>query len=62
MEHAGWRFASDQIIQHLREAEVHLPQGETVTEVCKMIGIIDQTHYRWRNEYGGFRTDQAKRF
>ena len=55
------RFATDQIIQHLRKAEVHLSQGRTVTQVCKMIGITDQTYYRWRKKYGGLRTDQAKR-
>ena len=54
------RFATDQIIQHLREAEVHLSQRKTVTQVCKMIGITDQTYYRWRKKYGGLRTDQAK--
>ena len=54
------RVATDQIIQHLREAEVHLSQGKTVTQVCKMIGITDQTYYRWRKKHGGLRTDQAK--
>jgi transposase-like protein len=29
--------------------------------VCKKIGVTDQTYYRWRNEYGGMRVDQAKR-
>ena len=55
------RFKAEQIIQHLREAEVLLAQGQTIAEVCKKIGITDQTYYRWRKEYGGIRTDQAKR-
>ena len=55
------RFAMDQIIQHLREAEVHLSQGKTGTQVYKMIGITDQTYDRWRKEYGGLRMDQVKR-
>lgn len=55
------RFAPEQIIQHLREAEVLLAQGKTILQVCKKIGITDQTYYRWRKEYGGIRTDQAKR-
>jgi transposase-like protein len=29
--------------------------------VCKQIGITDQTYYRWRKEYGGLKTDQARR-
>ena len=55
------RFKAEQIIQHLREAEVLLAQGKTIAQVCKKIGITDQTYYRWRKEYGGIRTDQAKR-
>lgn len=55
------RFTAEQIIQHLREAEVLLAQGKTIAQVCKKIGITDQTYYRWRKEYGGIRTDQAKR-
>ena len=54
-------FAMDQIIQHLREAEVHLSQGQTGTQVYKMIGVTDQTYDRWRKEYGGLRMDQVKR-
>ena len=55
------RFTAEQIIQHLREAEVLLAQGQTIAQVCKKIGITDQTYYRWRKEYGGIRTDQARR-
>ena len=55
------RFTAEQIIQHLREAEVLLSQEKTIAQVCKKIGITDQTYYRWRKEYGGVRTDQAKR-
>lgn len=35
--------------------------GATIAQVCKRIGVTDQTYYRWRNEYGGMRVDQAKR-
>ena len=55
------RFSAEEIIQKLREAEVHLFQGNTVPEACRKIGVTDQTYYRWRKEYGGVRTDQAKR-
>ena len=55
------RFKTEEIIQKLREAEVHLSQGQNVAEACRQIGVTDQTYYRWRKEYGGVRTDQAKR-
>jgi len=55
------RFKTAEIIQKLREAEVLLSQGKNVAEACRQIGVTDQTYYRWRKEYGGVRTDQAKR-
>ena len=55
------RYQVEEIIQKLREAEVHLSQGKNVAEACRQIGVTDQTYYRWRKEYGGVRTDQAKR-
>lgn len=36
-------------------------QGQTIAQACKSIGITEQTYYRWRKEYGGLKTDQAKR-
>ena len=38
-----------------------LAQGQTIAAVCKKLGVTEQTYYRWRKEYGGVRTDQAKR-
>jgi putative transposase len=55
------RFGAEQIIPKLREAEVDLAKGQTVVQVCKKIGVTEQTYYRWRKEYGGLRMDQAKR-
>ena len=43
------------------QAEVELAQGKTTGDVCKKLGITEQTYYRWRKEYGGLRVDQAKR-
>jgi putative transposase len=55
------RFTVEQIINHLREAEVLLSQGQRVGEICRGLGIAEQTYYRWRREYGGLKLDQAKR-
>ncbi len=46
------RFTVEQIINHLREADVLLAQGRTVGEVCRRIGVSEQSYYRWRKEYG----------
>ena len=54
-------FSAEQIINHLRQAEVLFSQGKTTEEVCRMIGVSVQSYYRWRKEYGGLQTSQAKR-
>jgi putative transposase len=55
------RHSAEQIINKLREAEVHLGQGLSVPEVARKLGVTEQTCYRWRKEYGGLKTDQAKK-
>jgi transposase-like protein len=55
------RFKAEEIISKLREAEFFLSQDKDVSEACRQIGVTDQTYYPWRKEYGGIRTDQAKR-
>lgn len=55
------RHTPDEIIGKLREAEVELAKGQKLPEVVRKLGITEQTYYRWRKEYGGLRTDQAKR-
>ena len=55
------KHTAEQVIPKLREAEVAIATGKTVAAACKQIGVTEQTFYRWRKEYGGLRTDQAKR-
>jgi len=55
------RHTAEEIIGKLREAEVLLAQGRSVAEAAKAIGVTEQSYYRWRREYGGLRTDQARR-
>lgn len=49
------------ILAKLREAEVTLSKGQPVAQMCPTLGVTKQTYYRWRNEYGGLKVDQAKR-
>ena len=47
------RYSPEQIIGYLREAEVLLSKDSTVPEVCRKIGIAEQTYiFRWRKKYG----------
>jgi len=54
-------FTPEQIVAKLRQIEVLLSQGKTVPLACKEAGIVDQTFYRWRREYGGLQLEQAKK-
>jgi putative transposase len=54
-------FTPEQIVGKLRQIEVLMSQGKTVPLACKDAGIVDQTYYRWRREYGGLQLEQAKK-
>ena len=54
-------FTAEQIIMKLRGAEVLLGQGKSVKEASRVLEISEQTYYRWRKEYGGLNTTQAKK-
>ena len=55
------RYGAEQIINRLREVEVMLSNGSTIGEACRKIGVAEQTYYRWREQYGGMKVEQAKR-
>ena len=54
-------FTPEQIVSKLRQIEVSVNQGKTVPLACKEAGIVEQTFYRWRKEYGGPQVEQAKK-
>ena len=54
------RHSAEQIVSKLRQADVALGKGLRVPEVCKEIGISEQTYYRWRQKYGGMAPEMAK--
>ena len=55
------RYSTEQIVTKVRQAEVELGRGLRTPQVCKKLGVSEQTSSRWRKEYGGLRLDQAKR-
>ena len=54
-------YTTEQIIVMLRKVELYCGQGNTIAEGCRQAGIPEQTYYRWRKEYGGMNTSDAKR-
>ena len=55
------RYTPDQISGNLREVGVSLAQGQTAGQICRTLGITDQTFYRWRHECARPNINQAKR-
>ena len=55
------RYTPDEIVRYLRTVEIETGKGSAVPEVCRKIGITEQTYYRWKREFGGLRVEQAKR-
>lgn len=54
-------FTPKQIINKLREAEVHINHGVSITEASGKIDVTQQTYYRWPKECGGLRIKQANK-
>lgn len=38
-----------------------LTQGADVAGVCRELGVTETTYYRWRNQFGGLKAEDAKR-
>lgn len=55
------RYRPEDILSKLREADIHISQGKTVSETIRILGVNDVIYYRWRKEYGGMIISQVKR-
>lgn len=55
------RHSPEQIVRKLREAETSLATGAVLEDVCKQLGVSENTYYRWQNEYGGMKREEVKR-
>ncbi len=54
------RHGAEQIVAKLQQADVALGKGLKVPEVCKQLGISEQTYYRWRTKYGGMNPQMTR--
>ncbi len=57
----GRKHTPEQIIAKLREAEADLNAGQTIGQVVQKLGVSEPTFHRWRNQYGGMKSEAAKR-
>jgi putative transposase len=51
----------EEIVAKLRQVDVRTSQGRSVADSIRAIGVTEVTYYRWRQEYGGLKSDQVKR-
>ena len=57
---ANKRPKPEEIVSKLRQAEVLMGQGMSRLDAIRQIGVVEQTYYRWRKQYGGMGVDQLK--
>lgn len=55
------RHTPEQVVRKLGQADRMLAGGADVAAVCRELGVSEQTYYRWRNQYGGLKADDARR-
>jgi transposase-like protein len=55
------RHSPEQVVRKLATADRMLGEGKDIAEVCRELGVAEQTYYRWRNQFGGLKADDAKR-
>lgn len=55
------RYTPEEIVAKLRQVDVLVSQGHNIADAIRQIGVSEVSYYRWRQEYGGLRTEQVKR-
>ena len=55
------RHTPQLVVRKLTEADRLLSEGKDVADVCRELQVSEQTYYRWRNQFGGLKADDAKR-
>jgi transposase len=55
------QYKPEEIVAKLRQVDVLTSQGQSAAEAIRSIGVSEVTYYRWRQEFGGLKTDQVKR-
>jgi transposase-like protein len=55
------RHKPEEIVAKLRQVDVLVSQGQNVADAIRQIGVTEVTYYRWRQEFGGLKSDQVKR-
>jgi putative transposase len=54
-------YKPEEIVAKLRQVDVLTSQGQSAADAIRSIGVSEVTYYRWRQEFGGLKSDQVKR-
>ena len=55
------RRKPEQIVKLLQEGDAMVAAGKTLAEVYQKLEITESTWERWKRQYGGMKSDEAKR-
>jgi putative transposase len=55
------RHSPEQIVRKLRDADAMLNTGQDLAAVLQALEVSEATYHRWRNQYGGMKSEEAKR-
>jgi transposase-like protein len=55
------RHSAEQIVRKLRDADAMLNAGQDVAAILQSLEVSEATYHRWRNQYGGMKSEEAKR-
>ena len=55
------RHSPEQIVKKLRDADAMLNSGKDLAAVLQTLEVSEATYHRWRNRYGGMKSEEAKR-
>ena len=55
------RHKPEEIVAKPRQVDVLVSQGRSVADAIRSTGVTEVTVYRWRQEFGGLKSDQVKR-
>jgi len=55
------RHGPEQIVKKLRDADAMLKAGQDLAAVLQALEVSEATYHRWRTQYGGMKSEEAKR-